>query len=982
MNVGYVRVVDIVPQASLPGLIGHEFIQGNLCDPVVCRKVLRGVDTVFHFAATMGGMGTIHSDNDFIIYRENHTMTLNLLEASVAANVKRFLYASSACVYPTQLQNDTTSDVSLKELDVWENPPPSPQGLYGLEKLNSELLVLQFNNKMNIRIARFHNVFGPGGAWHNGREKAPAAFLRKAIALKLLGSGHPFELWGDGTQRRSFLWVEDAIDGVLKLMGSDYSSPVNIGSDNSVSTRELATVALQVAGVEPNTISFTFDESKPIGVASRNSNNDTATRVLSWKAQTSLYDAMNRTGVWIEEQIDGLVGTVHGGTREQVLRQLTTSKVLNLSSQTITFGILLPITSKGTLSPEICLVNLRLFAQSLIRTTWRDVHSIGGTGFGLKVYLAIDSDDTFLLGSAECLNKAESVLEGEGMLGSKSLVCDYPPGYVCKLWKDCAKTAWEEGCDYMVLMGDDVVLHDEGWMRDAHQEFTELSSKEGVPLGFGCVAFTDVSFPGMPTFPIVHRTHMDIFEGQVIPDIFINQDGDPFLFQLYRRWGCSRMFSSRISNSVGGESSARYTKQHASDWTFETLDDAVSTVRGWLKGQSQQVEQKLTLDIVIPCYRVNLAALETILALKASKTCSTMFIIIIDNPSSPHIAELNAKYAHRPEVRIRINKENLGASASRNRGMQESSADWVHFLDDDIHPRSDLLVEAEKVIRAHPKAAGFVGNALFPTADSVFTTAVHLAGVTFFWDIANKIDSDVPWGVTANLIARRNVQDGVSYDTVYPKTGGGEDIDFCRRKRAYSITNGGEGFVAAPNVVVTHPWWNDGKRSYWRFYMWSFGDGALINRFPPNSYRDFTPNAAELCVGTCGFGMLSMCIGRWDLLGLCMGGFISTILANVIHDCYRHLWVHPERDRSFNVDVRMRGNGGLWFLAVVEGCFIRIFSELGRFRGILARREFGSIGKRFDWFCGRWKGPVEEERNAGVERFLLAVLIFAMMCYH
>jgi glycosyltransferase involved in cell wall biosynthesis len=161
-----------------------------------------------------------------------------------------------------------------------------------------------------------------------------------------------------------------------------------------------------------------------------------------------------------------------------------------------------------------------------------------------------------------------------------------------------------------------------------------------------------------------------------------------------------------------------------------------------------------------------------------------MFIIIIDDPNSPSIDLLQQKYGADPFVRIRVNKTNLGASASRNRGMKESAADWIHFLDDDVTPEEDLLVQTAKVIRERPDVVGFIGTSRFPTAANVFTTAIHLADVTYFWDIARKRpeDTDLPWGVTANLIVRRN-PDGVEFDLIFPKTGGGEDIDFCRKKR-------------------------------------------------------------------------------------------------------------------------------------------------------------------------------------------------------
>ncbi len=154
-----------------------------------------------------------------------------------------------------------------------------------------------------------------------------------------------------------------------------------------------------------------------------------------------------------------------------------------------------------------------------------------------------------------------------------TIICDKLHGHVCSIWRQCAERAWAEKCDYFVLMGDDVVLHDPDWMRDIHHEFQRLTKSQHVPFGFGCVAFTDLSSPGMPTFPVVHRTHLDIFDGTVVPETFVKQDGDHFLFQLYRRWDCSTMIPSLLRQGVVGGS--RNTEQRIKDWTFETLDKAV-----------------------------------------------------------------------------------------------------------------------------------------------------------------------------------------------------------------------------------------------------------------------------------------------------------------------------------------------------------------------------------------------------------------------
>lgn len=290
--------------------------------------------------------------------------------------------------------------------------------------------------------------------------------------------------------------------------------------------------------------------------------------------------------------------------------------------------------------------------------------------------------------------------------------------------------------------------------------------------------------------------------------------------------------------------------------------------------------------------------------------------------------------------------------------MDESSADWIAFLDDDIVPHLDLLIEAEKAIRKHPTAAGFVGNAQFPPSDTIFTTAVRIAGVTFFWDIATKISDDVPWGVTANLIARRNVRDEVKYSVIYPKTGGGEDIQFCRDKRAYS------------------PWWNNGGRSYRRFYMWSYGDGALVKRFPELSYWDHCFNSAEMLF----LSVLSLTILPF-LLPLPTAFLISTkfmasvVTANILHDLYRHLWRDAERHQTMNTTLA----GPSYVIAVFEGALIRMASEMGRLHGMMSRNELSMIGRRFDWFAGRWgDGPRAEEKKNSVQRATLTIAIF---CY-
>lgn len=979
----HVRAVDVSPSAfHSPERICSEFVHGNLGDIDICRRTVAGVDTVLHFAANMGGMGTIHERNESRIYLENHLITVNLFNASIEAGVKRFFFASSACVYPGDLQSDESTDVSLRESSVY---PPNPQGLYGTEKLNAEHFLRFSKTDMLIQIARFHNVYGPRGAWNNGREKAPAAMLRKAFVAAILHRDHDvehprFEIWGSGNQRRSFLYIDDAVDGVISLLRSKYRGPVNIGSASSVSIRELADIAIQCAGSPPVDVCCTFPENHPpevniIGVASRNSNNQLVEVELGWKPKYSLEDGLKVTAEWVGRELQYLTGHLPHDKQLSLLQQLQTSRVLDLSDNSIRFAILLPVTSRGSHSEGDCLRNLASFSRSLVATTYRDTHEVGVVPFRFTIYLSIDHDDHFLLGPEW---RAKATLIAAGVFDIITIVADHRKGHICAHWRDCARRAFEDGADYFTLFGDDVTLKDQGWMSRVHEEFEHLRIEKGVPFGFGCVALTDTTFPGMPTFPVVHRVHMDIFDGLVIPEVFFNQDGDPFLFQLYRRWGCSRMVESRVGNGVGGSGSARYDKKSASDWTFGTLDKAVAKAEGWLSQKAPSIEKLLTLDIVIPSYRVDLGFLDPILQLRLPEDCSVMFIIIIDDPNSPSIDLLQKKYGADPFVRIRVNEANLGASASRNRGMKESAADWIHFLDDDVTPDDDLLIRTAEIIREHPSVAGFIGTSKFPIADNVFTTAIHLADVTYFWDIARKRpeDRDLPWGVTANLIAKRSA-DEIDFDLIFPKTGGGEDIDFCRKKRDWVVAkNGGGsgGFCAAPAVVVTHPWWNGGNPSLRRFYGWGKGDGALVKLYPQFRYYDFAPSSGEtllLCFLTSFIGLLTPTSfdHREECISLSLYGPVAVILGNVSHSIYKVAF--PDYDRWEFQQCSVAGPK--YVIAVVVSALIRVASELGRAVGMLERGEILYFGRRFDWFTGGGRDPISNERKCSLQRLALFI---------
>eukprot|EP00271_Cylindrocystis_brebissonii_P001262 TRINITY_DN1157_c0_g2_i1.p1 TRINITY_DN1157_c0_g2~~TRINITY_DN1157_c0_g2_i1.p1 ORF type:complete len:378 (-),score=84.66 TRINITY_DN1157_c0_g2_i1:488-1621(-) len=257
-----------------------------------CLKITKDVDHVFNLAADMGGMGFIQSNHSVIMY--NNTMiSFNVMEAARINNVKRLFYASSACIYPEFKQLETDI-VALKESDAW---PAEPQDAYGLEKLASEELCKHYNKDFNIetRIGRFHNIYGPFGTWKGGREKAPAAFCRKAIT-----STERFEMWGDGKQTRSFTFIDECVEGVLRLTKSDFREPVNIGSDEGVSMNQMAEYVMEIGGRDIPIHHIPGPE----GVRGRNSDNTLIKEKLGWAPSMKLKDGLAITHKWIKEQLE------------------------------------------------------------------------------------------------------------------------------------------------------------------------------------------------------------------------------------------------------------------------------------------------------------------------------------------------------------------------------------------------------------------------------------------------------------------------------------------------------------------------------------------------------------------------------------------------------------------------------------------------------------------------------------------------------
>ncbi len=259
-----------------------------------CLIATRGIDEVYHLAADMGGIGYITAYHASVA-RNNTMINVHMLEAARLNGVERFLFSSSACVYPQYLQK--SPDVTpLKEEDAW---PAEPEEGYGLEKLFMEKLCQYYYEDygMETRVVRFHNVYGPLGTYEGGREKAPAAICRKVALAK---DGDEIEVWGDGKQTRSFMYVGDCVEGIHRIMRSDYHLPLNLGTDELVTIDQLVDIVAEIAGKR---IRKRHDLSKPQGVRGRNSDNTKLREVLGWEPSTSLYDGLTPTYRWIEEQL-------------------------------------------------------------------------------------------------------------------------------------------------------------------------------------------------------------------------------------------------------------------------------------------------------------------------------------------------------------------------------------------------------------------------------------------------------------------------------------------------------------------------------------------------------------------------------------------------------------------------------------------------------------------------------------------------------
>jgi nucleoside-diphosphate-sugar epimerase len=294
----WVRAVDIKDhEYTTPP--ADEFILGDLRDPVIAQKVVEGIDDMYQLAADMGGAGYIFTgDHDAAVMHNSASINLNMLEFGTRAGVKRFFYSSSACIYPAYNQTDPDNPKCSEDSAY----PAAPDSEYGWEKLFSERLYMSYmrNYGVTVRVARFHNIFGPLGTWQGGKEKAPAAMCRKVAEAP---DGGEIEIWGDGKQTRSFLYVDECVEAVRRLVESEFTGPVNIGSEEMVTINRLAEMIMEIAGKKLRIRHIPG----PLGVRGRNSDNHMIRERLGWAPSRPLHEGLEKTYSWIAQQVEAAV---------------------------------------------------------------------------------------------------------------------------------------------------------------------------------------------------------------------------------------------------------------------------------------------------------------------------------------------------------------------------------------------------------------------------------------------------------------------------------------------------------------------------------------------------------------------------------------------------------------------------------------------------------------------------------------------------
>mmetsp|Transcript_12999 Transcript_12999/g.30731 ORF Transcript_12999/g.30731 Transcript_12999/m.30731 type:complete len:955 (-) Transcript_12999:28-2892(-) len=631
------------------------------------------------------------------------------------------------------------------------------------------------------------------------------------------------------------------------------------------------------------------------------------------------------------------------------------------------WGILLPICSRGDeADPEKCFSAIDGLFSTLVDTV-----PVKRERACLEVHFGIDGGD-IVFDSPASEARLTTMAEKAGLGKSHFMVLHDLEGKICHIWNCLAQEAHRNGCEFLVLLGDDVRLKTAGWKKGIERRFWDIASKRQLPFGFACVAFNDVNFRNFPTFPVVHKEHLARCR-RLFPRRLINQGGDPFLFELYKRWGASEFcFEHELENTIGGMDEARYTKRTIR-WNGEQLTTYIDKLEGNDAAVNEnQVEEKSSrpaaltdkgkrvpcVDVVVPTFRLDVEILSRIVSLRASVPANVSFWIVIDNPDAEP-EKLNAvrameKLDNNYAVNIREHDKNYGVSAARNTGMAYSNADFICLLDDDVKPDPGLLDAYIGGIMRHPRANVLVGLAELSTAKTLWSKAMLACNVIGFYYIADDRPFP-PWGVTANLCVRGRTS-RIRFKHKFPNTGGGEDIDYCIRSNQFKGA-----IVSVPGASVEHPWWADGHASSIIHVMgWAKGESLCVDDPDLQQYIYWTlPNVAE-----------------WTLLSLVLAPFWhprALLLASLAAALVQILL----RTRSFYFRVSV--HEGRWMKRCVigfVGSLIVLCQEMARVAAHLDRMRFVNLLWRFDWYCKQQMSYRAAQKTAHLIVSIVYVSIF------
>eukprot|EP00752_Nemacystus_decipiens_P005824 g5264.t1 len=519
------------------------------------------------------------------------------------------------------------------------------------------------------------------------------------------------------------------------------------------------------------------------------------------------------------------------------------------------WGLLLPVRGDDGQDAAGCTMLIECFKDSLLKTTTEIERR------AIFLFVGIDQGDpVYNEGNVRRL------FGGCGLAGVD--VTMLHPGFfgnVCSIWNLLAVRAVQRfRVDYLILLGDDVVLETAGWKIEIEGKMRGLSAGAGLPEGMACCAFRDVTMPAFPSFPVIHRHHVEIF-GAVLPPEFVNQGGDPFLFELYRRWGASAFAdTAALKNLVGGADKARYVKCGVR-WQGAVLTRELERFSRLARPTGPRYR---CLGVVVPTYRCDVSMLRDIVSLRPSvyPHVSVQTVVVVDRPDAESLENVRAlsSYAKDHCVRVVVNEKNVGASQSRNVGLSQAFSDQAVLLDDDVVPERDILDAYLGGIDRYPDAHVWVGCTRFPPAKTTVEHAVRASNLCHFYGIADLV-SRPPWGVSANLCVSGR-SGGIWFNPAYPKTGGGEDVDFCLKARQ---RYGPDAIVAVPGAVATHPYWGSPIRQMWG---WARGDALCLSLHPHSTfYRAF--DWAEVMFLTCVVGVVvglgaSACLKVFCIVGL------------------------------------------------------------------------------------------------------------------